>query len=89
MVYTTNGFGTDTAISPVQSAGQSIESSSWLSSDHKCETWGEMEKKASEIMDPKSEFSDSEDDENEEEGPGKSFRRRLSETFGCFAARKD
>jgi len=78
----------DTSITPQKPAVQSIKSKSWPSRHRRLASLGEEEKPNAEIPDPKSEFSDSEDDEQPR--TEKTFRRRLSETFGtCFIGRKD
>ena len=51
---------------------------------------GGKEKKAADVTDPKSEFSDSDENDDGLDGVGKTFRRRLSDALGtCFVVRKD
>ena len=72
---------------------QSTEANSRLNCHRKLASLNGNEMRISEMMEPKSEFSDSDDDETDTDEPdvrGKSFKRRFSETFGtCFAGRKE
>ena len=83
-------LGIDTAVLPVRPTTQSTKSGSWPNRHHRCATLGEDEEKTSESTEPKSEFSDSDDEDEGERSRGKSFKRRLSGTFGhCFGGRKN
>ena len=72
------------------STAQSVNTRSWPSRHQRLNSLEEVEKIVTQTTDPKSEFSDSEDGEEEQDGSTeKTFRRRLSETFSpCFVARK-
>ena len=71
----------------------SNNANSWSKRHRRSASLDEDEKKIPKMMEPKSEFSDSDEDDadtNESGLPGKSFKRRFSETFGtCFAVRKE
>ena len=73
-----------------QPSAQPNNTRSWPSRHQRLSSLEEVERMVTQTTDPKSEFSDSEDGEEEQDGSSeKTFRRQLSETFSpCFVARK-
>ena len=87
---TTPGPGIDAADLAIRPSAQSSKAGSWPNRHRRCTTLGQDEGKIPEITEPKSEFSDSDDEDGGDRSRGKSFKRRLSGTFGhCFGGRKN
>ena len=83
-------MGMEIADSAQRPNAQPSKAGSWPNRHRSCVTSGEGVGKISDPTEPKSEFSDSEDEAEGERSRGKSFKRRLSGTFGhCFGGRKN